>query len=64
MIMEPAKSNIINMNGTIVTDTVIKFCDGFGHAIGKKVKLVNIGTPLRSQVELEARERLFEWYGI
>ena len=64
MITEPATSNVINVNGGLVTDGLIRFAVGFGHALGKKVKLINIGTPLRSQVEGEIRERLFEWYGI
>jgi len=64
MIMEPAKSNVINMNGTSVTPRFLEFAWGFGHAIGQKVKLVNIGTPLRTPVEQQHRHNLFEWYGI
>lgn len=64
MILEPAKSNIINMNGGVVTPAVLVFCDGFGHALGQKVKLVNLGMPLRSPLEQKFREQTFEWYGI
>jgi hypothetical protein len=61
---EPAKSNVINMNGQVVTEAMIRFCVGFGTAIGQKVKLTNIGRPLMSPEEWAARERLFDWYGI
>jgi hypothetical protein len=64
MILEPAKSNIINMNGLPVTPRILEFAWGFGHAIGQKVKLVNIGLPTRTAEEWKHRENLFEWYGI
>jgi hypothetical protein len=64
MIMEPAKSNIINCGGRPLTDALIRFADGFGHAFGQKVKLVNIGTFRYTPEYLAMRERQEEWLGI
>jgi hypothetical protein len=64
MILEPAKSNVINMNGMPITPGLITFAWGFGHAIGQKVKLVNIGTAFRTPEQQRHRENLFDWFGI
>lgn len=64
MIMEPAKSNVIDCNGSYLFPALLVFADGFGHALGQKVKLKNWRWPQYTSEYYTHRERLEEWYGI
>jgi hypothetical protein len=64
MIMEPATSNIIHMNGVPVTEAFVQFAWGFGHAIGQKVKLCGLRSPLAIRTPIAIVEREIDNYGI
>lgn len=60
---EPATSNIIDCGGGLITRGLIHFAIGFGHALGKKVKLINSVTPRYTQTDISVEEREMDWYG-
>jgi len=64
MIMEPAKSNVIDMNGCYLTPAILIFADGFGRALGQKVKIKNWRWPQYTPEYYAIRERQEEWLGI